>query len=118
MLNRAIAWVRNAGERRREHTKAFNAVAAIDANGWTVFQAKCIDAVSSHVPPSTFRRVDHDSGSFFLVAPVGGSGAELWIHNVEAGIFGAGRDVRFEEWDFQTPDDLIQAVKNVVDDCA
>jgi len=117
MIDRAIAWCRNASERRRKHKQAFDAVATIDANGQTIFQTRCIYAVSTHISPSTYKRVDHDAESFFLVAPVGSRGAEIWIYDVEAGIFGGGLDLRFEEWDFRTPDDLISAVKNAVIEC-
>jgi hypothetical protein len=57
MINRAMAWVRNAREQRRKHTSAFDAVAATDANGVTVFQMRCIEAISTHVSPTTYRRV-------------------------------------------------------------
>lgn len=63
-------------------------------------------------PTPQFERVSPGDGStgLWLETPFGDAGATLVIYQNEAGIFGEGVDVRFEEWDYRTPQDLIQAV--------
>ena len=51
----------------------------------------------------------------YLVAALGSGGAELYIYPNEASIFGAKPNAWFEEWDFRTPTDLLQAL---VTECA
>jgi hypothetical protein len=51
----------------------------------------------------------------YLLAPLGRSGAELYIYPNDAAIFGVKPYAWFEEWDYRTPEDLLQAL---VQECA
>ncbi len=58
--------------------------------------------------------MDKQDGEY-LVVPLGSRGAELYVYPNEAAIFGAKPHVWFEEWDYRTPSDLLQAL---VKECA
>ena len=53
---------------------------------------------------------DRKEDADYLVAPLGSHGAELYIYPNEATIFGAKPHAWFEEWDYPTPSELIQAL--------
>ena len=81
-----------------------------EGNGLTTFQNKCLNAVSTYLPASSFERVTCKDNTVHLKAPIGNIGAQLFIYETEAGMHGASQDRCFEEWDFRTPTDLIAAV--------
>ena len=51
----------------------------------------------------------------YLLAPLGNNGAELYIYPNDASIFGAKPHAWFEEWDYRTPTELLDAL---VKECA
>lgn len=111
-----LAWIRDRGRWRREHIEAFSAVTTVQSDGLTLFQHQAISAVAPFVNPEQFNRVemDKEEGSY-LVSSLGSDGAELYIYPNEVCIFGAKPYSWFEEWDYRTPDDLLQ---KLVEECA
>ena len=111
-----LAWVQRQREWRREHIAAFAAVAQAEADGLTIFQHKAVAAVARFVPRNQFKRVPADGKeSDYLVGQLGSHGSELHIYANEAHIFGSKPHRWFEEWDYRTPEELLQAL---VEECA
>ena len=111
-----FAWFRKEREWRRDHIAAFSFVTVKEADGLTRFQHQAIAAVAPFVSAEHFKRVSMDKGDGeYLVAPIGTNGSELYIYPNEASIFGAKPNAWFEEWDYRTPDQLLQAL---VQECA
>ena len=82
----------------------------IDGNGLTTFQNQCLNVVSIYLPASSFERITSKDNTVYLKAPIGNSGAQLFIYETEAGMHGPSLDRLFEQWDFRTPADLITEV--------
>jgi hypothetical protein len=111
-----IAWFQRERQWRRDHIAAFSAVTCRQADGLTFFQHQALSAVSRFVPSTSFKRIAMDKGEGeYLLAPLGRSGAELYIYPNDAAIFGVKPYAWFEEWDYRTTEDLFQAL---VQECA
>jgi hypothetical protein len=111
-----LAWIERERQWRRDHIAAFAAVTRRTDDGLTLFQQQVTAAVGPFVVVENFRRIRMEKeGGEYLVAPVGTKGAELFIWPNEAAIFGAKPYIWFEEWDYRTPSDLLQAL---VKECA
>lgn len=117
MLGRIREWWRAEKEWRRAHKLAFAEAATTDADGVTSFQRRLVSAVQPTVPLGSFNRVVAENGEAYFVAPVPGTSMQLFVYLNEAqllGVPGPGRSSRegriYEEWDFRTPDELINAV--------
>ena len=111
-----LAWFGRQREWKRDHIAAFSAATYELADGLTLFQHEALSAVAGFVAPDTFTRVAMaKKDGEYLVAQLGERGAELYIYPNEAGIFGTKPHTWFEEWDFRTPSDLLQAL---VQECA
>ena len=111
-----FAWFRSERQWHRDHVAAFAAATQEEPDGLTVFQHQALSAVAQFVPPERFKRIpmDTEKGEY-LLAPLGSRGAGLYIYPNEAAIFGAKPYAWFEEWDYRTPGDLLEAV---VRECA
>ena len=107
MLERIVSWWQQRGAWRREHVEAFARVSVADAEGITQFQRRVIEAVAFAIPSGSFELKVHADGTNYLVAPLPKTSAQLFVYDTEAGIFGGGEEVHFEEWDYRTPEDLI-----------
>lgn len=107
-----LAWFRRERQWRRDHVTSFSIAAATAADGFTLFQQRCLETLNACHPTPRFERVPAADGSqgYWLEAPFDDAGATLCIYQNEAGIFGGNTKVWFEEWDFRTPEDLIQSV--------
>lgn len=115
MIARLVLWWKNLRQWRQDHKAAFAAMSTSGADGVTVFQAHCLETISEVVPRVSFERIKPESGdALYLVAPIPNSDSRLFIYNTEAGIHGPGGDWRFEEWDFRTPTELIEAVVQAI----
>jgi hypothetical protein len=110
-----IAWFRKQRQWQRDHFIAFSAVVQTQADGLTLFQRHAISAVGRFVSPESFQRsaMGANQGDY-LSAPLGRNGAELYIYPNEAAILGAKPYAWFEEWDYRTPDELLEAL---VEEC-
>ena len=82
----------------------------IDGNGLRTFQNQYLNVVSIYLPASSFERITSKDNTVYLKAPIGNSGAQLFIYETEAGMHGPSLDRLFEQWDFRTPADLITEV--------
>jgi hypothetical protein len=106
-----IAWLQQQGQWRRDHIAAFSVATQLETDGLTRLQHDTLSAVAHIIAPKQFKRVAMDKGvGTYLVAPLGSSGAELYIYPNEAEIFGRKPHAWFEEWDYRTPEDLVAAV--------
>ena len=114
MLGRVINWWRDSRQWRRDHILAFSQARKKSQDGLTLFQNKCLTAVATYVPQGSFERVTHPDGTLCLVAPLDTQGTRLFIYDVEAGIYGQSGDLRYEEWDFRSPEDLISTIVRAV----
>jgi len=117
MLGRIREWWRAKWEWRRAHKLAFAEVATTDAEGVTSFQRRLVSAVQSTVLPDSFNRVVAQNGEIYFVAPIPETSMQLFVYANGAELTGAptrGRSSRegrsYEEWDFRTPDELINSV--------
>lgn len=113
MLKKFIAWREEHRAWRRDHISSFRAAAVKDESGLTAFQTECARRLSAYVAPNAFVR-DSGANGVGLSARVHGTGAELNIFDLETNIYGDGHDIRFEEWNFRTPEDLINATENAL----
>jgi hypothetical protein len=110
-----ITWFKKQRQWRRDHVAAFSAAMQRQADGLTLFQCQAISALSRLVPAASFQRSVMSKGhGEYLLAPIGHSGAELYVYPNEAAILGAKPYAWFEEWDYRTPEDLLQAL---VEEC-
>ena len=111
-----IAWVRRQQQWRRQHIAAFSAVTQRQPDGLTAFQHLALAAVAPSVAADRFKRIamSHGGGEY-LVAPLGGRGFDVYIYPNEAAIFGAKPHSWFEEWDYLTPQALLEAL---AEECA
>lgn len=63
------------------------------------------------VPTLTFEAKELEGEKeLYLVAGLPGSASKVFIYENGSSIHESGRDYIAEEWDFKTPDELIQAV--------
>jgi len=110
-----LAWFLRERQWRRDHIAAFSVVTQEETDGLTVFQHQALSAVSRCVGTERFQRfaMEKEQGSY-LTVPLDSIGAELYIYPNEAAIFGAKPYAWFEEWDYRTPDDLLEAL---IDEC-
>lgn len=113
MLGKLIALRRERKAWRRDHIASFNEAMRVDRTGLTSFQLRCVARLVGYVAPQEFIR-DFGVNGHSLSAVVRGSEAELTIFDSEATIHGGGHDIRFEEWDFRTSEDLISAVEQAL----
>jgi hypothetical protein len=106
-----LQWFAKERRWRQDHIAAFAVVTVMQPDGLTLFQKRSLSAVAESVPLEAFRRVPMDSEpGVYLIAPLGTTGHELFIYPNEACIFGAKPHAWFEEWDYQTPEELISAL--------
>ncbi len=106
-----LAWLRRERQWRREHIAAFSAAGQRQVDGLTLFQHQAIFRVAPFTRADCFKRITMDDHSgVYLVASLGTRGAELYIYPNEAAIFGAKPHSWFEEWDYRTPADLLEAL--------
>jgi hypothetical protein len=106
------AWIKRQRRWRRDHIAAFSLATQCGPDGITLFQRQCLNAVSDMLPLERFNRVamTQEEGEYFEAA-IGSSGAKAYIYPNEAMIFGGAHHSWFEEWDYLTPNDLIEAFK-------
>ena len=106
-----VAWFRRQRQWHRDHIAAFSAVTQRQSDGLTAFQHQALASVARSVTAEHFKRVtmDEHSGEY-LVAALGNRGAKLYIYPNEAAIFGTKPHSWFEEWDYRTPADLVEAL--------
>jgi hypothetical protein len=106
-----LAWFRREKQWRRDHIAAFSAVTQKQSDGLTAFQHQALAAVARSVAAEHFKRIAMSDGSGeYLVASLGSRGSDLYIYPNEAGIFGAKPHCWFEEWDYLTPKELLDAL--------
>jgi hypothetical protein len=106
-----LAWFRQQRQWHRDHVAAFSVVVQKQGDGLTLFQHQALEAVAQFVDRRLFKRFAMEKEKAdYLMAPLGSHGAELYIYPNEATIFGAKPHAWFEEWDYPTPSDLIQAL--------
>jgi hypothetical protein len=111
-----LAWFQRQRQWHRDHVAAFSVVTQKQPDGLTLFQHQAISAMAQFVAAERFKRIPaQKGGGDYLVGPLGTDGAELYVYPNEAMIFGAKPHVWFEEWDYTTPEDLLQSL---VRECA
>jgi hypothetical protein len=111
-----VAWIRRQREWRRSHIAAFSTGTQKQPDGLTIFQHQALAAVAPSVATDRFKRVAmSDRSGEYLVAPLGRRGSDLYIYPNEAAIFGAKPHSWFEEWDYLTPKELLDAL---AEECA
>lgn len=106
-----FSWIQRRRNWHREHIAAFSAATQLESDGLSRFQHDALFALAEFVAPDLFGRVamTKERGAY-LVAELGESGAELYVYPNGASILGQEPDLRFEEWDYRTPEDLLAAV--------
>ena len=117
MLGRIREWWGAQRQWRRRHVQAFAEVASSDPEGVTVFQRRLISAVGPWIASDSFKRVPTTDGTVYFVADVPGTSMQLYVYRNEAGLADSAKGGRlpdgwkpYEEWDFLTPNDLVNAV--------
>ena len=106
-----LQWIERRRRWRREHIAAFNEVSRIQPDGLTLFQHQAQRAISGLVPAEHFTRVAmNNEPGVYLKAPLGSGGFELYLYTNDAGIFGCKPHAWFEEWDYRTPTELLEAL--------
>lgn len=106
-----LAWIRRERRWRREHIDAFSSATLKNSDGLTLFQHQALTAVAQFVRSDAFKSVAMaEESGLCLIAPIGVSGAELYIYPNEAAIFGVKPHAWFEEWDYRTPTELLAAL--------
>ena len=69
-----------------------------------------LSAVEHIIPRASFEASYHADGTKMFTSLIAGTSDKLYIYDIEAGIFGSLKDLRFEEWNYRTPEELIAAV--------
>jgi hypothetical protein len=107
-----LQWFGRQRQWRREHIASFSAVSGIQPDGLTLFQHRALAAVARAATPDRFERVPTKSEpGVYLHGPLGHLGHELYIYPNEAAIsHGSKPHAIFEEWDYRTPEELIDAL--------
>ena len=107
-----IAGFRKARQWHREHIAAFAAVTHSLEDGLTLFQHQALDAVRPFVEAGNFKRFPFDNGKDDYLLALLPDGGELFLYSDEAEICGPtdADNMRFEAWDFRTPEDLLAAL--------
>ena len=105
-----FSWLRKRREWRKAHIEAFSPATETQADGLTLFQHEALGAISSLVREGDFKRVEMiDEDGAYLHASIVGSDIQLYIYPDGAQISGRDVDSRYEEWDYLTPSELLDA---------
>jgi hypothetical protein len=116
MFRTISKWWRSGGEYRRAHNAAFAPFKQADADGVTALQRRMMSELSSIIPAASYLRAHHPDGTT-LEADIPGTKQRLHLFPAEAAIsldtskLGSyAHYVPHEEWDYRTPEELINAV--------
>jgi hypothetical protein len=113
MIRRLIDWNRRRREWNVRHLAAWRGASVHGADGLSPFQHRCeaqLRRELSVVGLSLVERVvesvrEHE----FIRAEISSTSVTIWIHDDVAGFDGPGGGRRFEEWDYETPEQLSAA---------
>ena len=108
MFSRITRWLKEQRAWHTEHEAAWKPLIAVGADRLTPFQHKCQAAFLKAIPSLGFEQGGEKER--YLVAALPGTASKVYIYENGSNIHEAGRDFIAEEWDFKTPDELIQAV--------
>lgn len=94
----------------KTHVKAFAAASKKDSDGLTVFQRRALEAISPFVNRDDFRQVNMvNEDGLYLHASIVDAKVELFFYPDGAQVSDEITDSRFEEWDYRTPSELLDA---------
>jgi hypothetical protein len=108
MFSRFTQWLKEQRRWHKDHETAWAPVIAVGADGLTPFQHKCQAAFVKAIPGLAFEQGGEKER--YLVAGLPGTASKVYIYENGSNIHEPKHDFIAEEWDFKTPDELIQAV--------
>ena len=113
MLRSLLEWNRQRKEWNAKHVAAWVGATTRGADGFTALQRLCEAQLSSALAAIDTSLTDRDiadpSTSPWIRARIEGTALNIWLHDDTVGLDGHGKHSRFEEWDFETPEDLASA---------
>ncbi len=118
MFARFRAWVASQRQWKRDHLATWAGWTDAEPGGLSKFQLEAESAVEAALREAnanlTGREVHPLSDGAYLYAVISPVGVDLWLHSdtVEVGKDKAYR--RLEEWDFRTPQEMIDEAVRVV----
>jgi len=112
MIRRFFDWLSERKTWKSDHMRTWKGFTEADSEGITKFQTKAISDIESQGVQLQFQRMGQSEAYF--VATIQGTEIEVFIYSNGAQVMGNQNLLRAEEWDYRTPEDLIQALVSVV----
>jgi hypothetical protein len=107
MTNPILKWWQDQKQWRADHLRAFEIVKAKGADGLTVFQRDLASVLSAAPFNLKFELGNSEDGDQYLWGNVEKSDVKVYVYEKECGYFTGEKWFIFEEWDFRTPDELV-----------
>ena len=109
MFARIRQWFRDQRAWSAAHRAAWDPTAKKGEDGLSAFQRQCSEALRIAVPALMFEK-HQGTSELYLVADLPNTKAKVYVYLDGSNIHETGNDFIAEEWDFKTPEELIQAV--------
>jgi len=94
----------------KEHLEAWGGKSEADPLGFSKFQMECLDAFKLHVQGDGIKIAELEDGKHerYYTGILIDTNLTFYIYIDGAELSGQTCNVRLEEWDFKTPEDLIK----------
>ena len=112
MLSRVLGWFKEQKAWKADHIRTWAGMTELDSNGISKFQKNAISALEQQGVHLDFKRVG-ESEAYFL-ASIPSTEIDVYIYGDGAQVSGNENLLRAEEWDYRTPNDLIQELVSVI----
>jgi len=112
MLHRLSNWLQAQRAWKNDHVRTWHGLTSLDENGVSQFQRNCLLAIESLPLSLEFKQMGTSEAYFVSLIP--NTNIEIFLYIDGAQVVGDHNIFRAEEWDFRTPDDLIQALTTTV----
>ena len=112
MLRQLIDWNRRRKQWNADHVAAWRGISDHDQSGLSPFQYRCeqrlVDAlrVAGYIVAN--RQIKGPEGARYISGSVVHGPVTFWLHDDTVGYDVGAASRRFEEWDYRTPDELIE----------
>ncbi len=112
MIRKLLQWINRRKEWHADHLKTWDGMSVLDPTGVSKFQSTALASLQGHGIQLPFKQVG--SSEKYLLASIPGSEIDVYLYVNGAQVVGEHNILVAEEWDFRTPDELIQELVRVV----
>lgn len=112
MFQRFFQWFKDQKAWKADHIRTWSGMTALDSGGISKFQNAALSALENHGVQLPFQRMGEAEAYFLATIP--NTEIEVFIYSDGAHVSGDQNLLRAEEWDYRTPDDLIQDLISTV----